>query len=134
MVESAQIKQEFRQVSVIGLGLIGGSIAAGIKQQGLASSVCAWDENAANLALGHDLGIIDSIAADIHEATAQADLIILAVPVQSMEQVLHDIELKDQVITDVGSVKGIAVEAARRVFGQLPENFIPGHTIAGSEK
>ena len=134
MVESPQIKQEFRQVSVIGLGLIGGSIAAGIKQQGLASSVCAWDENAANLALGHDLGIIDSIAADIHEATAQADLIILAVPVQSMEQVLRDIDLKDQVITDVGSVKGIAVEAARRVFGQLPENFIPGHPIAGSEK
>ncbi|MFP6802645.1 MAG: prephenate dehydrogenase/arogenate dehydrogenase family protein [Pseudomonadales bacterium] len=134
MVESPQIKQEFRQVSVIGLGLIGGSIAAGIKQQGLASSVCAWDANAASLALGHDLGIIDSIAADIHEATAQADLIILAVPVQSMEQVLRDIDLKDQVITDVGSVKGIAVEAARLVFGKLPENFIPGHPIAGSEK
>jgi len=134
MVESPQIKQEFRQVSVIGLGLIGGSIAAGIKQQGLASSVCAWDANAASLALGHDLGVIDSIAADIHEATAQADLIILAVPVQSMEQVLRDIDLKDQVITDVGSVKGIAVEAARRVFGKLPENFIPGHPIAGSEK
>jgi len=134
MVESPQIKQEFRQVSVIGLGLIGGSIAAGIKQQGLASSVCAWDANAASLALGYDLGVIDSIAADIHEATAQADLIILAVPVQSMEQVLRNVDLKDQVITDVGSVKGIAVEAARRVFGKLPENFIPGHPIAGSEK
>ena len=134
MVESPQMKQEFGQVSVIGLGLIGGSIAAGIKQQGLASSVCAWDANVASLALGYDLGVIDSIAADIHEATAQADLIILAVPVQSMEQVLRDVDLKDQVITDVGSVKGIAVEAARRVFGKLPENFIPGHPIAGSEK
>ena len=134
MVESPQIKQDVRRVSVIGLGLIGGSIAAGIKQQGLASSVCAWDPNAASLALGHDLGIIDSIAADINEATAQSDLIVLAVPVQSMEQVLRDIDLKDQVITDVGSVKGIAVEAARRVFGELPENFIPGHPIAGSEK
>ena len=51
-----------------------------------------------------------------------------------MEQVLRDIDLKDQVITDVGSVKGIAIEAARRVFGELPENFIPGHPIAGSEK
>ena len=81
MDEAPQIKQEFRQVSVIGLGLIGGSIAAGIKQQGLASSVCAWDANAASLALGHDLGVIDTIAEDIHEATAQADLIILAVPV-----------------------------------------------------
>ena len=134
MVESPQMKQEFGQVSVIGLGLIGGSIAAGIKQQGLASSVCAWDANAASLALGYDLGVIDSIAADIHEATAQADLIILAVPVQSMEQVLRNVDLKDQVITDVGSMKGIAVEAARRVFGKLPENFIPGHPIAGSEK
>ena len=128
------MKQDVRRVSVIGLGLIGGSIAAGIKQQGLASSVCAWDPNAASLALGHDLGIIDSIAADINEATAQSDLIVLAVPVQSMEQVLRDIDLKDQVITDVGSVKGIAIEAARRVFGELPENFIPGHPIAGSEK
>jgi 3-phosphoshikimate 1-carboxyvinyltransferase len=134
VAEALQIKQEFRQVSVIGLGLIGGSIAAGIKQQGLASSVCSWDANAASLALGHDLGVIDTIAKDIREATSQADLIILAVPVQSVEQVLRDIELKDQVITDVGSVKSITVDAARRVFGELPKNFIPGHPIAGSEK
>ena len=134
MVEALRIKQEFRQVSVIGLGLIGGSIAAGIKQQSLASSVCAWDADAASLSLGHDLGFIDTIAQDIHEATSQADLIILALPVQSVEQVLRDIELKNQVITDVGSVKRITVEAARRVFGELPTNFIPGHPIAGSEK
>jgi len=134
MTEAPQIKQEFKQVSVIGLGLIGGSIAAGIKQQGLASSVCAWDANTASLALGHDLGVIDTIAEDIQEATFQADLIILAVPVQSVEQVLRDIELKNQLITDVGSVKSITVEAARRVFGELPKNFIPGHPIAGSEK
>ncbi len=88
MVESAQVTHEFKQVSVIGLGLIGGSIAAGIKQQGLATSVCAWDANTTSLTLGLDLGVIDSIAEDIHEATARADLIILAVPVQSMEQVL----------------------------------------------
>ena len=134
MVEAPQIKQEFGQVSVIGLGLIGGSIATGIKQQGLPSSVSAWDANAASLALGHDRGVVDIIAENIYEATAQADLIILAVPVQSMEQVLREIELKDQVITDVGSVKSITVEAARRVFGELPKNFIPGHPIAGSEK
>jgi prephenate dehydrogenase len=134
VVEAPQIKRAFKQVSVIGLGLIGGSIAAGIKQQGLASSVCAWDANAASLALGHDLGVIDTIAEDIHTATVKADLIILAVPVQSVEQVLRDIELKDQVITDVGSVKSVTVEAARRVFGELPKNFIPGHPIAGSEK
>ena len=134
MVESAQVTHEFKQVSVIGLGLIGGSIAAGVKQQGLAASVCAWDANTTSLTLGLDLGVIDSIAEDIHDATARADLIILAVPVQSMEQVLRDIDLKDQVITDVGSVKGVPVAAARRVFGELPENFIPGHPIAGSEK
>jgi 3-phosphoshikimate 1-carboxyvinyltransferase len=134
MIESPKIEPAFEKISVIGLGLIGGSIAAAIKQQGLASSVCAWDANAASLALGHDLGVIDSIAADIHEATDQADLIILAVPVQSVEQVLRDIDLKDQMMTDVGSVKGITVEAAHRVFGKLPESFIPGHPIAGSEK
>ena len=52
MVEAAQVTHEFKQVSVIGLGLIGGSIAAGIKQQGLAASVCAWDANTASLTLG----------------------------------------------------------------------------------
>lgn len=134
MGEAAPVKHEFRQISVIGLGLIGGSIAAGIKQQGLAASVCAWDANAASLTLGLDLGVIDNIADDIHGATVGADLIILAVPVQSVEKVLRAIDLKDQVITDVGSVKGITVAAARRVFGELPENFIPGHPIAGSEK
>ncbi len=134
MVEATEVKPAFEQVSVIGLGLIGGSIAAGIKQQGLAASVCAWDPDTASLALGHDLGIIDTIADDIHHATAQADLIVLAVPVLSVEQVLGAIELKNQIITDVGSVKGVVVEAARRVFGDLPENFIPGHPIAGSEK
>ena len=134
MFEHEGAGPEFRQVSIIGLGLIGGSIAAGIKREGLASSICAWDVNASSLALGHDLGVIDTIAESIQQATEQADLIVLAVPVQSMEEVFRSITIKDQVITDVGSVKSVAIEAARRVYGKVPANFVPGHPIAGSEK
>lgn len=124
----------FRRIAIIGLGLIGGSIAAGAKKHGLATHIVAWDQNEHNLNLGHDLGLIDEKATDIGAAARDADLVILAVPVQSMREVLSAIDLKDQILTDVGSVKAPVIQAAVDVFGRLPAKFVPGHPIAGSEK
>ena len=134
MSDNASTNLLFKKISIIGLGLIGGSVAAAIKRQGIASSICAWDENRASLVLGQDLGLIDIIAENPGQAVAQADLIILAVPVLAMEKVLGAIDLKGQLITDVGSVKAVVVDAAEHVFGEVPKNFVPGHPIAGSEK
>ena len=134
MTDNAPTNLLFQKISIIGLGMIGGSIAAAVKRHGIASTVCAWDENRASLVLGQDLGLIDIIAEDLKEAVAEADLIILAVPVFAMKKVFEAIELKGQVMTDVGSVKSFVVDAAQSVFGEWPRNFVPGHPIAGSEK
>lgn len=127
----------FRRVAVIGLGLIGGSFAAALRHRGLAESVIAWDTNELALKQGKDAEVIDAAAASIEEAVAGADLVMLAVPMLAVEDTFRDIHasLSDHtIITDVGSVKCTVFEAARRVFGEIPKNLVPGHPIAGSER
>lgn len=128
------VDTEFQQVAIIGLGLMGASIAAGIKQQGLAATVVAWDADATSLELGCDLGLIDQASDSIGDATREADLIILSVPVQALAGVLSQITLNGQIITDVSSVKGFVIDTVKAAFGEIPANFVPGHPIAGSEK
>ena len=70
----------------------------------------------------------------LNKASIGADLIILSVPVGEMRGVLEQIDLQDQIITDVGSVKGSFVKDVEEVFTKVPPRLIPGHPIAGSEK
>ena len=123
---------EFGSVAIVGLGLIGGSIAAGLKQRGLAT-VSAWDKDPASLEAGLQASVIDS-ALNSAAAAAEADILILCVPVQSVAEVLTEIPTSDQLITDVGSVKAALIAAVREARGEVPGNFVPGHPIAGSEK
>ena len=123
---------EFGSVAIVGLGLIGGSIAAGLKQRGLAT-VSAWDKDPASLEAGLQASVIDS-ALNSAAAAAEADILILCVPVQSVAEVLTEIPATDQLITDVGSVKAALIGAVREARGEVPGNFVPGHPIAGSEK
>lgn len=123
---------EFGSVAIVGLGLIGGSIAAGLKQRGLAT-VSAWDKDPASLEAGLQASVIDT-ALNSAAAAAEADVLILCVPVQSVAEVLAEIPASDQLITDVGSVKAALIGAVREARGEVPGNFVPGHPIAGSEK
>ena len=123
---------EFGSVAIVGLGLIGGSIAAGLKQRGLAT-VSAWDKDPASLEAGLQASVIDT-ALNSAAAAAEADILILCVPVQSVVEVLTEIPTTDQLITDVGSVKAALIAAVRQARGEVPGNFVPGHPIAGSEK
>ena len=123
---------EFGSVAIVGLGLIGGSIAAGLKQRGLVT-VSAWDKDPASLEAGLQASVIDS-ALNSAAAAAEADILILCVPVQSVAEVLTEIPTSDQLITDVGSVKAALIAAVREARGEVPGNFVPGHPIAGSEK
>lgn len=129
-------KKEFGNVLIVGLGMIGGSFAKSLKQQGLATLYGA-DRRAGELTLGVSTGVIDH-PAQLDEATiAKMDIIILATPVRAMESVFAEIKpfLKPTtLLTDVGSTKGSVVAAAVRVFGEAPPNFIPSHPIAGAEK
>lgn len=131
------MKKIAKNLLVIGLGLIGGSLAKALKQQRVADLVVGYDHDLAELKLGVRNAVIDCYAEDLTKAAKEADLIVLAVPVQAIEQVLRDISdsiSATTVITDVGSTKRSVVDAAVRVFGKMPSSFIPGHPIAGSEK
>ncbi|WP_029653759.1 bifunctional prephenate dehydrogenase/3-phosphoshikimate 1-carboxyvinyltransferase [Marinobacter daepoensis] len=127
----------FHRVAVIGLGLIGGSLASAIRKQGLAEVVVGFDARRDELSLGVELGVIDLAADSVEGAVAGCDLVVLAVPVRATRQVLSDIKpvLEEGVIlSDVGSTKSSFVADIEAVFGELPSWVIPGHPIAGSEK
>jgi 3-phosphoshikimate 1-carboxyvinyltransferase len=127
----------FKRVAVIGLGLIGGSLAAALREQKLAQEVVGFDTRADELALGVELGVIDSVAESAAQAVRGADLVVLAVPVKATRPVLREIQSAlsdDAIITDVGSTKTGFINDVRAVLGYLPATVIPGHPIAGSEK
>ncbi len=126
-----------KQLTLIGVGLIGGSLARALRASGQVQEVIGFGRNLANLHQAVDLGVVDRIETSMARAVRGADMLVLAVPVGAMAQVLGDIapHISDQtVITDVGSVKGSIVAAARAALGVHFHHFVPAHPLAGSEK
>ena len=119
-------------LAIIGLGLIGGSIAAGLKKRNPDYEIAAWDRNPQSLELGLAGGLID--ASLNSTADIDTDLVVLALPVRALEELLPCLDFRDAVVTDVGSVKGHVLETFNKVTGAVPQNFVPGHPIAGSEQ
>jgi len=122
---------------VVGLGLIGGSFAKGIRESGLCGEVVGVDLDPQSRKLAVELGVVDRCEEDLATACRGADVIQLAVPILAMERVLAllaTFNLGNTVLTDVGSAKGNVVKAARLAFGTMPTHFVPGHPIAGSEQ
>ncbi|MFN3544434.1 MAG: prephenate dehydrogenase [Thiobacillus sp.] len=123
------------RLALVGTGLIGGSFALALKQAGAVREVVGVGRNPARLTLARELGLIDR-AVDWAEA-AQADCILLALPVGETEAVLRQLapHLKaGAVVTDAGSTKANVVAAARTALGTRVPDFVPGHPIAGSEQ
>jgi len=127
----------FRRVAIIGLGLIGGSLASAIRANRLAETVAGYDKRADELACGVELGVIDEAAGSLQQAVRGSDLVVLAVPVRAVRAVLTELKPfleADAILSDVGSTKGSFVADVEAVFGCLPPRVVPGHPIAGSEK
>jgi len=125
------------RLTIIGVGLIGGSLARALKLQGACGEIVGCGRNEQELKKAVQLGVIDRYQQDLAKAVAGADVVLLAVPLGAMRLVMAAIadHLEPNVIlTDVGSAKGSVVEDAKAVFGELPAGFIPGHPIAGTEK
>lgn len=121
----------------VGLGLIGGSLAAALRGTGFAARMTAFNRNRATLDFALGAGLIDAAPASLEEAIAEADLIVVGVPTLSVGRIFAAIRAHarpDVLITDVASVKGSVVAAAREAFGAVPPRLIPGHPIAGAEK
>ena len=121
---------------MIGVGLIGGSLALAARRAGAAGSVVGFDRDREVLERALSLGAIDTAADSVSQAASGAELVVLAVPVRSAGPVLHDVGLAlgaAAVVTDVGSTKGEVVRIAREELRERFARFVPGHPIAGRE-
>nr|WP_294979115.1 bifunctional prephenate dehydrogenase/3-phosphoshikimate 1-carboxyvinyltransferase [uncultured Pseudomonas sp.] len=129
--------QKLRRLVVVGLGLIGGSFAKGIREKGLFEEVVGVDRDPETRRLAVELGVVDRCEESLAAGCREANLIQLAVPILAMEKVLGELatlDIGNAILTDVGSAKGNVVRAAQAVFGGMPARFVPGHPIAGSEQ
>lgn len=125
------------QLTIIGVGLIGGSLARALKEAGYCQAVVGCSRDETHLQKAVELGVIDRYSTDIGEAVQGADVVLLAVPLGAMQSCFAAMMghlSPDAVITDAGSSKASVVEAAKAAFGELPKGFVPGHPIAGNEK
>ncbi|CAH0141641.1 3-phosphoshikimate 1-carboxyvinyltransferase [Pseudomonas sp. Bi70] len=137
MTERTAAKPLVERLVVVGLGLIGGSFAKGLRARGVCREVVGVDLDAQARRLAVELGVVDRCEEQLAAACQGADVIMLAVPILAMERVLAELaklDLGDAILTDAGSAKGNVVRAADAVFGGLPARFVPGHPIAGSEQ
>ncbi|MDH1683116.1 bifunctional prephenate dehydrogenase/3-phosphoshikimate 1-carboxyvinyltransferase [Pseudomonas chengduensis] len=131
------IAPKIGRLVVVGLGLIGGSFAKGLRERGLCREVVGVDLDAESRRLAVQLGVVDRCESDLAAACQGADVIQLAVPILAMEKLLAQLarlDLGNAVLTDVGSAKGNVVRAARLAFAGQAVRFVPGHPIAGSEQ
>ena len=134
---TAPLKPLVERLVVVGLGLIGGSFAKGLRARGVCREVVGVDLDAQSRRLAVELGVVDHCEEQLAAACVGADVIMLAVPILAMERVLGELaglNLGDAIVTDAGSAKGNVVRAAGAVFGGVPARFVPGHPIAGSEQ
>ena len=124
------------QLAIIGVGLIGGSLARALRNAGVGKTIVGGGRSEASLARARELGVIDRYELDLAAAVSGADMVVVGVPLGAMRSVFEAIApglRDDAIVTDVGSAKGSVVEDARAVFGEWP-NFVPGHPIAGTER
>lgn len=126
-----------KRLCIIGVGLIGGSLARAVKRAGYCAEVVGSGRDEKQLQRAVKIGVIDRYEKDAARAVTGADVVVLAVPLGAMAEVMRAIAPhleQGAVITDVGSAKGSVVAAAQTVFGAVPAHFVPGHPIAGTEK
>ena len=129
----------FERAVIIGVGLIGGSLALALKKNDLVREVIGISRSPDTLAEAVRLGVIDSGGTGLEQAHVDgADLIFIATPLGAFPAVfdrLASLEIEaDMLITDGGSAKQHVIDAARAAFGDaLPGGFVPGHPIAGKE-
>jgi len=123
------------KLAVVGVGLIGGSLALALKEAGAVGHVVGIGRGLPNLETALRLGVVDSYTLDLAEGVADADVIFLATPVQALgtvaEQAMPHLKA-GAIITDGGSVKQAVIDA---IEPHLREDvhFVPGHPIAGTE-
>jgi cyclohexadieny/prephenate dehydrogenase len=128
-------------VAILGLGLIGGSLARALRGSGFSERFIAYGHREPSLRRGVELGVIDDFSLDLDEVIAQADIIVVCTPTLVASRMLEEIlprlagRADAPVVTDVASVKGNLLATAQRITGgNMPPRLVLGHPIAGSER
>jgi prephenate dehydrogenase len=126
-----------RRLAVIGVGLLGGSVAKAARAQGLAREVIGIGRDVGRLQAAVNDGAIDRATSDLADGVRDADFVLLATPVRTIEDLLasawHAIPT-DAIVTDVGSSKAAIVRKAEALARRRPLAFVGSHPMAGSEK
>jgi prephenate dehydrogenase len=122
---------------IFGVGLIGGSLALALKRAKSVTQIIGVGRSVENLNVALDLGVIDAVETDPGQALANADIVMIAVPVAQTPKILSAIapHLSPQtIVTDVGSTKSDVIRHAHAILKEKNSQFVPGHPIAGAEK
>lgn len=125
------------RLCIIGVGLIGGSLARALRDAGYVREVVGCSRNPAHLQRAVELGVIDRYDTDAATAVQGADMVFVSVPLGAMGAVfaaIKDALADDACVTDGGSAKASVVADVVRAVGEVPAWFVPGHPIAGNER
>jgi len=126
-----------QRLTIIGVGLIGGSLARALKRENQCDEIVGCGRNIENLEKAIELGVIERYSTDPAEAVKNADVVVVAVPLGTTGKIfdaIRDSLSPQAIITDVGSAKATVVADARQYLGDHFSHFVPGHPIAGTEK
>ena len=125
------------RLCIIGVGLIGGSLALALKKAGFCREVIGAGRNKDRLEKALSLGVIDRVEMDYVKAAHLSDMIVVAVPLGAMKEVFEQIAPAlhaHTIVTDAGSAKMCVIDDAESAFGIKINQFVPGHPIAGTEQ
>jgi prephenate dehydrogenase len=126
----------FKQLGLIGCGLMGGSFALALKQAGLVERVIGYSKSPSTTEKARQMGVIDQVAESALLAVSGADIVLIAVPVAATDatfRAIRHLVNPGVLFMDVGSTKRDVVDAARRVLKERSGAFVPAHPIAGKE-
>ena len=126
-----------QHLAIVGLGLLGGSVAKATRARGLAKEIVAVGRRREILVPALDSGVVDRVTTDLAEGLREADFILLATPVATIEALLPEVwkfAEADAILTDVGSTKGHLIRKMEHLARERPLAFVGGHPMAGSEQ
>jgi prephenate dehydrogenase len=127
----------WKKVTLVGVGLLGGSLGMALRRRRLAASVVGYVRRVASVTECEDLGAVDEGTLDLARAVADAELVILCTPIAQMRPLVEQMRpalRRGTIVTDVGSVKGSLVRDLELLVAKAGAHFVGSHPMAGAEK
>lgn len=128
---------QFRKISIIGVGLLGGSLGLVARRRKLAREIAGYVRRPASVKDCERAGATDYATTDLLAAVSNADLVILCTPIAQMRQLVKQLQpalKRGAIVTDVGSVKGSVIRDAETLIAKAGAHFVGSHPMAGAEK